>query len=119
MVERSIDCPRGCLAAIYLSVVHSIDAASIRTFRIRSTIADSAPVPCQQMFDSIDRSGITVKLSPYPASEHPPSLSPSLSLSLPLSTGGKGGLRRRKRKSLRTKLPQANGVGRGSRRIGI
>lgn len=74
----------------------------------------SAPVPCRHIFDSIDRSGITVLFS---ISSKRPS-----SPSLPSSTGGRGGggagLRRRKRKRKSPdKLPRANSVGRGSRRI--
>lgn len=74
----------------------------------------SAPVPCRHIFDSIDRSGTTVLFSM--------SSKRTSSLSLPLSTGGRGGggagLRRRKRKTKSPdKLPRANSVGRGSRRI--
>lgn len=114
IVQRSIDCPTWLLqvAAIYQSV-HSFEAANIRSFRIRSIIA----VPHPYHVDTYSIASIDQELlyfSPYPASEHPPSL--------PLSTGGRGGggagLRRRKRKTKSPdKLPRANSVGRGSRRI--
>lgn len=101
IVQRSIDCPTWLLqvAAIYQSV-HS-KQQNIRSFRIRSTIA----IPHPYHVDTYSIASIDQKLlyfSPYPASEHPPSL--------PLSTGGRGGggagLRRRKeKKSHRTNFP--------------
>lgn len=82
IVQRSIDCPTWLLqvAAIYQSV-HS-KQQNIRSFRIRSTIA----IPHPYHVDTYSIASIDQKLlyfSPYPASEHPPSL--------PLSTGGRGG----------------------------
>lgn len=93
IVQRSIDCPAWLLAAIYQSV-HS-KQQNIRSFRVRSTIA----IPHPYHVDTYSIASIDQKLlyfSPYPASEHPPSL--------PLSTGARGGggagLRRRKEKKV-------------------
>lgn len=115
IVQRSIDCPTWLLqvAAIYQSV-HS-KQQNIRSFRVRSTIA----IPHPYHVDTYSIASIDQKLlyfSPYPASEHPPSL--------PLSQHRGAGRRRsgtqtqEREKKSPDKLPRANGVGRGSRRIG-
>lgn len=74
----------------------------------------SAPVPCRHIFDSIDRSGITVLFSI--SSKRTSSLSPSQHRGA--GRGRSGTQTQEREKSLRTNFPGPIAhVGRGSRRI--
>lgn len=113
IVQRSIDCPTWLLqvAAIYQSA-HS-KQQNIRSFRVRSTIA----IPHPYHVDTYSIASIDQKLLTFLHIQQ----ANSIPLALSAPEGGAGAERDSdagKRKKSPDKLPRANGVGRGSRRIG-